>query len=534
MLYEIYCEKFHQNKITFKENLNVVLGTDEGHNSIGKSTFLLIVDFVLGGDTYAKSDDIIENVGNHDIFFTFRFNNTFYRFCRSNQDSMKVWECDENYNKIKYKNIRDFRNWLSDMYNIQSLDLSFREAVGRYIRVYGKGNCNEKHPLNNASQEKSEAAILALIKLFDKYSLIKEAQIQVNDLSEKWKIFSKAQNLKLIEKITKSEYNQNIKQIELIKEQLEEFNNLLEKQIIGVDLSVSEEALHYKNCLSKVRREQGNLKTKYNVIENNQEYKFPLTNGTYTELSKYFPEVELNNIAKVEKFHNKLAEIFKNELEEEKNRLLLLIEENDKKISEYEEKLRKLLNDTDISKKILQKHASLLQELNTLQKQNAFYENSAVLKENKKESIEKLNSLKSEQLSTVAHKINIKMNSYNDYIYDKTCSSPILSFTKSSYDFYTPNDTGTGIAYKGLILFDLAVLNLTKLPLIVHDSLLLKQIYDVAIERILELYIKSGKQIIIAFDKKNSYTQETQRIVSESTILKLSPGGKELFGKSWG
>lgn len=534
MLYEIYCEKFHQKKITFNENLNVVLGTDEGHNSIGKSTFLLIVDFVFGGNTYAKSTDILNNIGDHDIFFTYKFNDKFYKFCRNNQTPMKVWECDENYHKITYENIKDFCKWLDDMYKIQLLDLSFRETIGRYIRVYGKDNCDEKHPLNNISQEKSETAILALIKLFDKYSLIKEAQNQVNNLTEEWKIFNKAQDFKFIEKITKSEYNRNTKQIEVIKGQLEEFTNLLEKQIIGVDLSISDEALNYKDLLSKTRRAQGILKAKYNVINNNQEYKFPLTNDTYAELSKYFPKVELNDIAKVEKFHNKLAEIFKDELEEEKNRLLSLIKENDKNINECEDKLRKLLNDTNIPKKILQRHASLLQELDTLQKQNAIYENSATLKGNKKESIEILNSFKNEQLSIISNEINIKMRSYNDYIYGTDCSSPILNFTKNSYDFHTPNDTGTGIAYKGLILFDLAILNLTKLPLIVHDSLLLKQIYDVAIEKILELYIRSNKQVIIAFDKKTSYTATTQRIISENTILKLIPGGGELFGKSWG
>lgn len=68
MLKEIYCEQFYQKHITFNEVLNVVLGTSAADNSIGKSTFLLIIDFVYGGNTYAKAIDIKENVGNHDIF----------------------------------------------------------------------------------------------------------------------------------------------------------------------------------------------------------------------------------------------------------------------------------------------------------------------------------------------------------------------------------------------------------------------------------------------------------------------------------
>ncbi len=58
MLREIYCDKFHQEQIVFNPGLSVVLGTNTGDNSIGKSTFLLIVDYVFGGSTYAGTADI--------------------------------------------------------------------------------------------------------------------------------------------------------------------------------------------------------------------------------------------------------------------------------------------------------------------------------------------------------------------------------------------------------------------------------------------------------------------------------------------
>ena len=68
-----------------------------------------------------------------------------------------------------------------------------------------------------------------------------------------------------------------------------------------------------------------------------------------------------------------------------------------------------------------------------------------------------------------------------------------------------------GSKYKSLILFDLAVLDLTNLPIVIHDSVLLKQIEDFALEQILKLYTKSKKQIFIALDKGSSYTKEAQR-----------------------
>ena len=101
MLYEIVCDKFKTKKVLFNSGLNTVLGTNEGDNSIGKSSFLLIVDFVFGGTTYAKSEDIIKNIGEHSIKFAFKFSNKMHYFCRSVNHLNEVYLCDENYNILK-------------------------------------------------------------------------------------------------------------------------------------------------------------------------------------------------------------------------------------------------------------------------------------------------------------------------------------------------------------------------------------------------------------------------------------------------
>lgn len=110
----------------------------------------------------------------------------------------------------------------------------------------------------------------------------------------------------------------------------------------------------------------------------------------------------------------------------------------------------------------------------------------------------------------------------------------LIDFVNHSYKFYTPDDTGTGVAYKGLIVFDLAVLTSTELPIVVHDSIVLKQIGDIAIEKILELYNNTSKQVIIALDKQESYTEIASKILYSNSVLQLSPNGDELFGRSWG
>ena len=49
MLKRIRCDKFREKEIIFHPGLNAVIGDEIASNSIGKSTLLMIIDFVFGG-----------------------------------------------------------------------------------------------------------------------------------------------------------------------------------------------------------------------------------------------------------------------------------------------------------------------------------------------------------------------------------------------------------------------------------------------------------------------------------------------------
>ena len=102
-----------------------------------------------------------------------------------------------------------------------------------------------------------------------------------------------------------------------------------------------------------------------------------------------------------------------------------------------------------------------------------------------------------------------------------------------SYKFFTPDDDGTGTNFKGMIVFDLSILRLTQVPAISHDSLIFKNIADLPIDKIFQLYQASPKQIFVVFDKKDAFTQTTQDIIDATTVIELHENGGELFGWSW-
>lgn len=55
MLKEIKCSLFKRQSIVFHNGLNIILGDDDAKNSIGKSSALMAIDFVNGGESLLGS-----------------------------------------------------------------------------------------------------------------------------------------------------------------------------------------------------------------------------------------------------------------------------------------------------------------------------------------------------------------------------------------------------------------------------------------------------------------------------------------------
>ncbi len=484
MLREIYCDKFHQKKIEFTDGFNVVLGTNSGDNSIGKSTFMLILDFVFGGTTYSSSTDIIDNVGDHRISFKFEFDNQFFYFSRSIKDQNTVEKCDENYNQTATISLNDYRKWLSENNHLKIFELRYREAVGRYIRVYRKKNYDEDFPLHSDPKEKSSAAMISLLKLFNRYETIAALAEQAKESEDKLSAYNKAQKLSFISSINKNTFKKNEKEIQQLQTEIHNLEAGLEHDLLDVDSIASEEAIHIKKDLSRAKRMRTGILSRISTLDENAAYSFSSTTDELSELSTFFPECNIRKLSDIEAFHRKISTIFKSEIRTEKEELLEALKEYDSIIAQLTEKLSQLVHNPNLSKIILQKHADALKKIEKMQRENEAYSKHQALQEAKSSDAVRLSLAKSEQYGIVEKQINIEMERINQEIYVEKYNAPTLHFNDSTYLFRTPNDTGTGIAYKGLVAFDLAIMKLTAIPILVHDSVVLKQISDEAIENI--------------------------------------------------
>ena len=534
MLFEVICDEFKQKRIEFHTGLNTVLGNDEGSNSIGKSTFLLIIDFIFGGDDYlTKSPDVQKHISFHTIKFAFIFNNVTYRYSRNTRDSELVFECDENYNKKDEISIDTYKSFLAKEYAIDLTYITFRDIVGRYIRVYGKENYYEKRPLNIVPNEKAGVPVSALLKLFDKYKVIAELQKVFAEKSDNLKIFRKAQKYAFISKINKTQLKKNQEEIIMLDLKKTSLTEKLNGQLLDLDSQLTEQVLKLKGELSLLKRHKSRFCSQLNSLENVTKRKKDDSNDSITKLETFFPGSNLKLISEIEQFHIDITTVLSEEIKQKRNELSDFINMANIEIEQIETKLKEVVSNPNLSTVVLTDYADIIKNIDKLTQENASYKKQILLKDASDLAETRLNNMRETQLNQLEFELNTKMFEMNDIIYSGTKKAPMLTINKNQYTFNTDDDTGTGTSYKGLVVYDLSVLALTQLPILVHDSVVLKQIEDIAIQEILKLYEKAGKQVIISLDKVNSYSAEAEEILNRNAVLHLAPEGNELFGRSW-
>ena len=184
MLKEISCKHFIKNPLIFSNGLNTILGDNYSTNSIGKSTILMIIDFVFGGGSYIEKDSgTVKELGQHSFNFEFIFNGISHYYSRNTNNHLFISICDKDYNLISEINAKEYTENLKEYYNIKNSS-SFRAMLNPYSRIWGKGNYDVDKPIQTHIKSKESDAIDNLIKLFNLYSTISENKNNIKDQEE--------------------------------------------------------------------------------------------------------------------------------------------------------------------------------------------------------------------------------------------------------------------------------------------------------------------------------------------------------------
>ena len=550
MLYEIECDKFAKKvndqlvprgRIQLREGLNTVLGDKTAQNSIGKSTFLLVVDFCFGGDDYInpKICKAKEKLHSHTINFAFKFGNRIDYFCRSTKTPSEIGICDSDYKIQRTQTLKEFKDYLLKAYGITTPYVSFREMVGRFLRIYGRENYAERYPLKYGDV-KPEASIETLEKMFNVFAFIEEYKNVYDDKNKRTKVRDDATKLGEMTNVarTKKEYNANEKEIERLMAELQKLMDREDAELSQEETDNLDKASEIRGQLTVLKRRCSRLVSQLNAVKANMSGGLVPVEEDLSELSEFFPDVDVQKLSQIEHFHDKMQHILSQEMGEEIAQLQILIDAISAEMVRLQESQRKFGMPVTISKKFMDRVVEIQHQIDILVAKNKGYDKSAKLKTEKKEAKVQLEDVRETQLQAVETSINQEMTRLNDYIYGGERYAPTIKFGNSrsgkpTYEFWTEDDTGAGTNFKGLIIFDLALLRLTELSVIAHDSNIFKNIADLPIDKIMELYNQSKKQIFIAFDKEDTFYDVTRDIVHSTKIIELHENGGELFGWSW-
>lgn len=183
--------------IRLKEGLNVIQGATKGSNSIGKSSVLLAIDFVFGGDTYLNSDSV-KNIRNHTIYSCFKFDKKYY-FGKSTLDPDTIILCNLDYSETEDTiTKKEFLEFLIAKYISNKTDLSFNQLVSTYFRIAGKNNNEANYPLQGYRNQSTKESIKILMSLLDYFKDIEPFHSRYDLETDKLKTFKNTRKYSFI------------------------------------------------------------------------------------------------------------------------------------------------------------------------------------------------------------------------------------------------------------------------------------------------------------------------------------------------
>lgn len=544
MLLEIRCKEFKdgdevRDPIRFHPGLNTIMGASRASNSIGKTTFLLVIDFAFGGRDYVMlNSDVTKNVGEHSVEFAFIFGDDIYRFSRSTNDMNYVVECDENYEpKPNSKmSIDTYCEFLTKQYQMESLNATFRELVSGYFRIYGRNNYDERHPLRAHGNDTMEAGIRRLLQLYGKYGAIGEIVALFEEAAEKETTHKNALKHQYIRGVTRAEdFEANKKRIEELQVKKESLASKSAEGLLDLDSLQASRLSEIKKKLAGLRRQKGKLLSQIRAMTTDMEIDESSFKRDYSELSEFFPGVDIKHIEEIDAFHRQLKNVLKSQYKDNQKKLNDALELIELQITVLEREATEINDEPHLTKAVLDDYASLDREMKNLRDANDYFESHKVLHQTTVDLQERMDKLVSETTAELQTDINVGLRELNQKVCEPGTTSPKLVIKGAkTYAYSISNDTGTGSQTRGMLLFDLLSLNMTNLPAVIEDSMSLKQIEDQVILNIFELFHKSKKQIFVSIDKGESYSEDKTipAILKDTTVLELC-AGHELYGRPW-
>jgi hypothetical protein len=533
MLLEIRCNKFRQGPILFHERLNVVIGDGNGTNSIGKSTLLMIIDFTFGGESFLKHNtDVVAELGHHYYDFAFEFGGVQHKFRRGTEHPDDVLACSDNYVPTKSIGIAEYNSWLKASYLQEESGISFRGMVSLFSRIWGKDNLHVSKPLHAVQNQRASECVETILKIFGEFEKIAALAAEEKEKDVALKALSKAFSTKLLDKISKKTYLQNEINIDGIASEIQDIKSNLARYALNINELVNRDVIELKERKDAVLTQKLSIDEKLSRVRRNISNNRHLRSKNLASLIDFFPDVNSDRIANIEEFHSKVATLLKRELVAEEKELAQQSLDLHSELSRLDASISAKLVALDNPSAIVDRIYDLSKQWQKFKGENDYFQRHELLGAEIRALKEQIKQLKEVALGDIEAKINTEIRQIVTRIYGEVRQSPALDLKENNYSYHVFEDTGTGKAYSNLIVFDLAIFELTELPILIHDSLLYKNVENNAVAGIISEYASSRKQSFIAIDEISKYGVIAEKQLKNAKVIELSDANV-LYIKDW-
>lgn len=543
MLKRILCDAFTPvyRDITFEAGLNTVLGDAIGSSAIGKTTFLDVIDYIFGGDHY-YSTDIHKNVGPHTIRFQFEFDGESLYFYRETEHSNFVYRADENWHFREELEIPHYRRELAERYGTLYDRHGLESVIEHFFRIYGHGNTLEQLPLLSSTREKDDKAIGFLMRLFGK-SLALDA---VAERSRALGISIGSLQKKALQKEQDDEaiLQRNLTEIAALNERYDKLMHDTEEyqfSYLGFDQELTEKMRDLRKKMQMLVSQRDQYQAQIDAIDGVQNNPLSQVTEEFTSLTRFFPDANIRALADIEHFHERIRSILTQEAKEQIDALQAQITRYNVEIDRMKKRIRDVGLTKEMAANAVGECVGMRVRIDHLTAENEEIQKRIDERQARITAEQELADLlqkQKEAISRVTESLNQTMRQLSDEITGgRETNPPVLAITEGKQiRFETPGNTSESSAYKGLIIYDLAIMRLCprRLPMLIHDSNILSRVEGEYLAPILRQYESCGHQVFVAFENPEAISDEARELLYKHAKVKLGfEHGRELYGHSW-
>lgn len=531
MLRRINCSEFALD-LTFREGANYICGDNAASNSIGKTTALLLIDFAFGGSTYATSEEIALFIGHHSIEVEFIFDGISYHFVRQFNDPSKVLQVTAT--GQEELSLHQYTEFLQEKYDLSSIQLSFRDIVSLYSRIWGKRNTDPMRPLSTVPNESGAKAVTRLIKLYGEYNAIGIASRKLSLLNDEAITLRSAQQYSLLPEHTKRNSDAAKRALSEVNAQIDAIAQSIAISRNSAEAAITPELLRLRNQRSEIDLKIAATNDRISTLRSNLTKCLiaPNTQRQLDEFTSFFPDADIKAIREIDLFHDSINGILSENIENEINRLNDNLYELRTIQRQIDEKFASIVDSPPALIGEVNDLANLITEKERYSQIINLHEESSRIKKDIKESKDAETSEYQIATQTVSLAINQEIEKISSSVLPASIA-PHLELARKAYSFKMDADSGTGKAYAACIIFDLAVLNQTALPFVIHDSICLKNIDIKTLNNIIDLHKNiRRKQVFVAIDEIQRLGNKQRAFIESRATISLSKTDT-LFGDFW-